>query len=57
MFLGILRTATGKGGEYLPKYNNLDEVPIAELGEDELRAIRELEARLGDRYYLIAFKH
>ncbi|MDA8097221.1 MAG: hypothetical protein RDV00_02230 [Clostridia bacterium] len=41
----------------MPKYNNLDEVPIAELGEDELRAIRELEARLGDRYYLIAFKH
>jgi len=41
----------------LERYNEMDQVPIAEIGEEEIQAICELEHRLGDRYYLIAFKH
>jgi hypothetical protein len=36
--------------------NRLGEVPLAKLTEDEERQIRDFERRLGDRYYLVAFK-
>lgn len=35
--------------------NKLDELKIAEISEAEEKQIRELEQKLGDRYYLIAF--
>ncbi len=35
--------------------NKLGELPIAKISEAEEREIRELEQKLGDKYYLIAF--
>ncbi|MGQ5710421.1 hypothetical protein [Desulforudis sp. DRI-14] len=32
------------------------QVPLAELPSGDLEAIRELEQRLGDKYYLIAYR-
>lgn len=36
--------------------NRLNEVPLADIGHDELKTIQDMESQLGDRYYLIAFK-
>ncbi|MFZ5967006.1 MAG: hypothetical protein ACOYVK_07500 [Bacillota bacterium] len=36
--------------------NRLNEVPLASVDDQELRNIRELEEKLGDKYYLIAFE-
>ncbi len=35
--------------------NWLNEVPLADINQEELSSIQELEHKLGDRYYLIAF--
>ncbi len=37
--------------------NKLDQMPLADLSEDEITALRQLEHALGNRYYLIAFKN
>ncbi|MDH7480052.1 MAG: hypothetical protein QHH02_08580 [Syntrophomonadaceae bacterium] len=36
--------------------NRLSEVPLATITPEERGLIEELERRLGDRYYLIAFE-
>ncbi|MCG8502085.1 MAG: hypothetical protein MJB12_17010 [Firmicutes bacterium] len=36
--------------------NRLNEVPLAHLNEEELRQIRELEQKFGDKYFLMALK-
>ncbi len=36
--------------------NRLHEVPIAKITKDEERQIQDLERKLDDKYYLIAFK-
>lgn len=36
--------------------NRLNEVPLARLKDSELQELQELETRLGDKYYLIAFE-
>ncbi|MDK2823620.1 MAG: hypothetical protein PWQ67_154 [Clostridia bacterium] len=35
--------------------NKLNEVPLGNLSNQELQQIKELEQRLGDKYYIIAF--
>lgn len=35
--------------------NKLDQVPIGNISQQELQQIKELEEKLGDKYYLIAF--
>ena len=35
--------------------NKLNEVSLARVDDRELSDIKELESRLGDKYYLIAF--
>lgn len=37
-------------------HNRLNEVPIARISEEEERQIQELERKLGNKYYLIAFE-
>lgn len=41
----------------MDKQNRLDQVPLADLSQDEISKLRELEHALGDRYYLIAFQN
>jgi hypothetical protein len=36
--------------------NKLNEVPLADLNDKELKEIKELEKKFEDKYYLIAFK-
>ncbi len=36
--------------------NRLNEVPLANITEQEVKSIQEPEKQLGDKYYLIAFK-
>ena len=36
--------------------NRLNEVPLANIDDQDLRNIKELEKNLGDKYYLIAFE-
>lgn len=36
--------------------NRLSDVPIASINKDEERQIQNLERKLGDKYYLIAFE-
>lgn len=38
------------------KYNQLDEVPLANIDETELKQIKQLEQQMGDKYVLIALK-
>jgi len=43
----------------MEKQNHLDELPIAELNEEQLQQLKEAEAQLnqgGDDVYLIAFQ-
>ena len=35
--------------------NRLSEVAIATINKDEERQIQDLERKLGDKYYLVAF--
>jgi len=35
--------------------NKLNEVPLANVNNTELRSIKDLEKQFGDKYYLIAF--
>ena len=35
--------------------NRLNEVPLANISDTELNEIKELEQKLKDKYYLIAF--
>ena len=35
--------------------NRLNEVPLASLEDKDLKAIKELENKLRDKYYIIAF--
>ena len=36
--------------------NHLNEVPLANITNEELNEIKKLENKLNDKYYLIAFK-
>ncbi len=36
--------------------NRLNEVPLADITEQEVKSIQQLEKQLGDKYYLIAFQ-
>lgn len=36
--------------------NRLNEVPLANVNNEELEEIKKLENRLNDKYYLIAFQ-
>ncbi|NLC08067.1 MAG: hypothetical protein GX755_08925 [Syntrophomonadaceae bacterium] len=36
--------------------NQLDKIPLANLTDHELQMLQQLEEKLNDRYYLIAFK-
>ena len=38
------------------KKNKLDEISLAEVSPQELTEIKELEQKLGEKYYLIAFE-
>lgn len=40
----------------LDKKNKLDQVPLASIDNNELSQIQQLEQRLGEKYYLIAFE-
>ncbi|SHK34291.1 hypothetical protein [Paramaledivibacter caminithermalis] len=35
--------------------NRLNEVPLANINDGELKSIKNLEKQLNDKYYLIAF--
>jgi hypothetical protein len=35
--------------------NRLDQFPLGNVTQEELQQIKELEEKLGDKYYLIAF--
>lgn len=37
-------------------FNNLNEVPLANLSNNELDKITDLEKELDEKYYLIAFE-
>lgn len=37
-------------------FNELNQVPIAHLNTDELQSLKQLEEKLGSKYYLIAFE-
>lgn len=43
------------GGENMEPKNKLNEVPLANISDQELDKIKRLEEDLGDKYYLIAF--
>lgn len=36
--------------------NNLNQLTVANMSENELRQVKELEGQLGDKYYIIAFE-
>lgn len=36
--------------------NKLSEVPLANLNQNELSQVKELENKMGEKFYLIAFK-
>lgn len=36
--------------------NKLNEVQLANVNNEELKQIKELEQTMGDKYYLIAFR-
>ena len=36
-------------------YNKLNEVPLANMSEEQLEEIKQLEQKFDGRYYLIAF--
>ncbi|XMB85207.1 hypothetical protein RJG79_07200 [Mycoplasmatota bacterium WC44] len=36
--------------------NKLNEVPIAKINDGDINKIKELEAELNNKYYLIAFE-
>lgn len=36
--------------------NNLNQLTVANMSENELRKVKELEGQLGDKYYIIAFE-
>lgn len=36
--------------------NQLNEVPLANIGNEELEEIKKLENKLNGKYYLIAFR-
>jgi hypothetical protein len=38
------------------KKNKLDEISLAEVNTQELTEIKNLEQKLGEKYYLIAFE-
>lgn len=40
----------------MQEHNRLDEVPLANLSNDELNKITSLEKELDEKYYIIAFK-
>ncbi len=35
---------------------NLNQLTVANMSEDELRQVKDLEGQLGDKYYIIAFE-
>lgn len=35
--------------------NKINEVPLGNVSQQELQQIKELEQKLGDKYYLIAY--
>ncbi|SKC83240.1 hypothetical protein [Maledivibacter halophilus] len=35
--------------------NKLNEVPLANVNDNELKSIKDLEEKMKDKYYLIAF--
>lgn len=44
------------GGMALEKENNLDQVPLGNINDSELKQIQQLEQQLDEKYYLIAFE-
>ncbi|XMB66981.1 hypothetical protein RI065_00250 [Mycoplasmatota bacterium zrk1] len=36
--------------------NKLNEVPIANISEEEIVKIKELESHLGDKYYIVVLE-
>ncbi|WP_262430467.1 hypothetical protein [Paratissierella segnis] len=36
--------------------NNLDQLKIADISENELKQVKDLEGQLDDKYYIVAFE-
>lgn len=52
--LGDNIAEVNKGG-YIMAQKSLSETPVANIDQKELKEIKELENKLNDKYYLIAF--
>lgn len=44
-----------KGESFMESKNKLNQVPLANVTNNELKSIKNLEQKLDDKYYLIAF--
>ena len=40
----------------MDRKNKLDQVPLANVNDNELNQIQQLEQQLGEKYFLIAFE-
>lgn len=41
----------------MPDNNKLNEVPLANLDNSELELLKQLETKLNNKYYIIAFEN
>lgn len=40
----------------MEKKNNIHQLAVANMSENELRQVKDLEGQFGDKYYIIAFE-